>query len=222
MKKPKFVELPGYREYTEREMTERSKMFFEEMRLRRSVRHFSKRRISAEVIRNCLMAAGTAPSGANMQPWHFVAVIDKELKRRIREEAEWEEREFYHGKAPDEWLKALEPLGTDANKPFLEEAPCLICIFAKTRGTRGRGKNSKNYYVTESVGIAAGILITAVHHAGLVCLTHTPSPMKFLNKILDRPGSEKPFLILVVGYPAEGVKVPDIKRKPFDEMAVFK
>ena len=174
-----------------------------------------------EVIEDCLRAAGTAPSGANRQPWHFVAVTDPEVKRRIREGAEKEEKEFYERRAPRDWLDALAPLGTDEHKPFLETAPCLIAIFAVSYGIGPDGEKLKNYYVSESVGIATGLLIAAVHHAGLASLTHTPSPMGFLNEILDRPANERPFLLLVVGYPSEDALVPEIGKKELPEMVTW-
>lgn len=185
---------------------------------RRTVRDFSPDPVPAAIIEQCLAAAATAPSGANQQPWHFVAVgrEDRELRRRLREAAEAEEREFYDNRAPDEWLQALAPLGTDASKPFLEIAPWLIAIFVQPHGTTTDGRVVKHYYATESVGIATGLLIAAVHDAGLASLTHTPSPMKFLNTLLGRPAHERPFLLLVVGYPADGAQVPDITRKPVD------
>jgi nitroreductase len=173
------------------------------------------------VIEDCLLVAGSAPSGANLQPWHFVVVSDAAIKRRIREAAENEEHEFYHRRAPQEWLDALAPLGTDEHKPYLETAPYLIVIFAQSYGLLPDGRKVKNYYVTESVGIATGMLITALHHAGLVSLTHTPSPMGFLNEILGRPSHEKPYLILVTGYPAADAVVPEIGKKPLAEIATF-
>ncbi len=202
-------------------MLEEAAAFLARMRRRRTVRDFSDRRVPREVIERCLLAAGTAPNGANRQPWHFVVVGDPEVKSRIRAAAEEEERDFYQGGAPQEWLDALEHLGTDENKPFLERAPWLVAIFAESYEVAKDGRHLKNYYVTESVGIATGMLITALHHAGLVALTHTPSPMKFLNDVLDRPANERPFLILVVGYPAEGVMVPEITKKPIEEIATF-
>lgn len=174
-----------------------------------------------EVVEDCLRAAGTAPNGANLQPWHFVAVSDPATKGRIREAAEAEEAAFYGGRAPDEWLEALEPLGTDARKTFLETAPWLVAIFAESWHPLPDGERRKNYYVTESVGIATGILITAFHEAGLATLTHTPSPMRFLNDILGRPENERPFLLLVVGFPAEDAEVPDIARKSLPEISTF-
>jgi nitroreductase len=185
------------------------------------VRQFSNRPVSRQVIEDCLLAAGTAPNGANLQPWYFVVVGDPDIKRQIRLGAEKEEYEFYHQRAPQTWLDALEPFGTDEHKPYLEIAPYLIVIFAQSYGLLPDGRKVKNYYVTESVGIATGMLITALHHAGLVTLTHTPSPMGFLNQILDRPNNERPFLILVAGYPAEEAQVPEITKKPLAEIATF-
>lgn len=221
MKQARFISLSQYREYPAAEMKRRAADFYAEMQRRRSVRQFSDRPVPREIIENCLRAAGTAPSGANMQPWHFVVVSDPETKRRIREAAEAEEQAFYNERAPDEWLEALARLGTDADKPFLETAPYLIVIFAQRYGLSPEGSKIKHYYVPESVGIATGILITAIHQAGLVSLTHTPSPMNFLNEILKRPANERPFLILVVGYPAEGAKVPVIEKKSLGEIATF-
>jgi nitroreductase len=218
---PTFVPLPDYREYPPDEMARRAEAFYHDLRRRRTVRDFSSRSVPREVIEHCLRAAGTAPNGANRQPWHFVVVSDPEIKRRIRVEAEKEEHEFYHHRAPQEWLDALAPLGTDERKPFLETAPNLVVIFAQTYGVLPDGRKVKHYYAQESVGIAAGMLITAVHHAGLVSLTHTPSPMRFLNEVLGRPAHERPFLILVVGYPAEGARVPAITKKPLEEIATF-
>ena len=203
------------------EMQERAKTFREEMQRRRTIRTFSNRPVPREIIEECLRAAGTAPNGANMQPWHFVVVSDPAVKKQIREAAEAEEREFYERRAPEEWLEALAPLGTDWQKPFLEEAPYLIVIFGMSNTILPDGTKRKNYYVTESVGIATGMLITALHHSGLASLTHTPSPMAFLNKILKRPANERPFLVLVVGYPAEGTTVPNISKKSLDEIATF-
>jgi nitroreductase len=220
MNPPKFIPLVHH-EYSPEEMKRRAVSFRDEMRRRRTVRYFSSRVVPREVIEDCLLAAGGAPSGANMQPWHFVVVSDAAIKRQIRETAEKEEHEFYHGRAPQEWLEALAPLGTDEHKPYLEIAPYLIVIFGQSYGVLLDGRKVKNYYVTESVGIATGILITAIHHAGLVALTHTPSPMGFLNQILGRPENERAFLILVVGYPAEGAVVPDINKKPLHEIITF-
>ena len=216
-----FVPLSTYREYSSEEMKHRAAEISSEMQRRRTVREFSSREVPLEIIQNCLRAAGTAPSGANMQPWHFVVVSDPAVKRKIREAAEQEEHEFYHHKAPQEWLDALAPLGTDEHKPFLEAAPYLIVIFAQTYGVLPDGRKVKHYYAQESVGIATGMLITAVHHAGLASLTHTPSPMGFLNELLERPAHERPFLILVVGYPANDATVPAISKRPLDEIATF-
>lgn len=216
-----FVALTGYREFDTETMTRRAASFYEDVKRRRTVRDFSARPVPREVIESCVRAAGTAPNGANLQPWHFVAVSDPAIKRKIREGAEEEERAFYSGKAPQEWLDALAPLGTDEHKPFLETAPWLIVIFGESFGELPDGRKVKHYYTQESVGIATGILITAVHHAGLVSLTHTPSPMGFLNDILGRPSRERPFLILVVGYPADSATVPDITKKPLDAIATF-
>ncbi|WP_444899202.1 nitroreductase family protein [Microbulbifer sp. VAAC004] len=203
------------------EMRRRAGDFFRLMRRRRSVRDFSVKPVPREVIEDAVRAAGSAPSGANMQPWHFVVVENAEVKRRIRLAAEEEEREFYQRRASEEWLNALEPLGTDAHKPFLETAPYLIAIFLKKFSSAENGERLKNYYTAESVGIATGILIAALHNAGVATLTHTPSPMKFLNEILGRPIQEKPYMILVAGLPAEGAQVPAIGRKPLDEIADF-
>ena len=213
--------LPAYRGYSEAEMTTRARAFYLDVNRRRTVREFSDRPLPRAVIEDCVRAAGTAPNGANMQPWHFVVVSDPAIKQRIRVEAEAEETEFYQHRASQEWLDALAPLGTDPRKPFLETAPYLIAVFAQSYGVLADGRKVKHYYAQESVGIATGILITAIHHAGLASLTHTPSPMGFLNTILNRPTHERPFLLLVVGYPAEGALVPDITRKLLEEIATF-
>ena len=202
-------------------MQQQASAFYQLMSKRRSVRDFSPQPVPASVLEDAILAAGTAPSGANMQPWHFVVVQDAEVKQKIREAAEIEERELYENRASDEWLDALAPLGTDANKPFLETAPALIAIFLKKVTIDEQGEKHKNYYTSESVGIATGVLITALHNAGLATLTHTPSPMKFLSQILERPSHERPFLLLVTGYAAEGTLVPDIKRLPLDKIATF-
>jgi iodotyrosine deiodinase len=217
----KQVPLPDFREYSPSEMQKRSAAFLAEIRRRRTIRQFSDRPVPRQVIADCLLAAGTAPNGANLQPWHFVVVSDPQVKRQIREGAEQEEREFYSKRAPKEWLEALEPFGTDHHKPYLEIAPYLIVIFAKSYGLLPDGRRVKNYYVSESVGIATGMLITAIHNAGLASLTHTPSPMGFLNQILNRPKNERPFLILVVGYPASDALVPDIEKQPLNDIATF-
>ena len=221
MTKSNFIPYSTYQEYPLEEMRERAREFREELQRRRSIRTFSTRPVPREIIEECLRAAGTAPNGANMQPWHFVVVSDPDVKKKIREGAELEEREFYERRAPEEWLEALAPLGTDWHKPFLEDAPYLIVIFGLSNTMLPDGTKRKNYYVTESVGIATGMLITALHHAGLASLTHTPSPMAFLNNILKRPANERPFLVLVVGYPADGTTVPDISKKSLDEIASF-
>jgi len=217
----KFVPLSDYQTYSTEEMRDRSGLFYELMRKRRTVRHFSDKPVPMDVIAACLRTAGTAPNGANIQPWHFVVVTDPEIKHLIREGAEKEEREFYSRRAPEEWLEALEPFGTNWEKPYLDRAPMLIAIFAQRFGIEPDGTKKKHYYVQESVGIATGMLITAVHYAGLVSLTHTPSPMDFLNGILSRPDNEKPFLLLVVGYPAEDALVPEISKKSLDEITTF-
>ena len=221
MTQPNFIPLTSYQEYPADEMEARAAEFYGEIRRRRTVREFSERAVPRSIIENCVLAAGTAPNGANMQPWHFVVVSDTDVKRQIREAAEEEEQEFYNSKAPQEWLAALAPLGTDQHKPFLETAPFLIAIFAQRHGILPDGRKVKHYYAVESVGIASGILITALHHAGLATLTHTPSPMNFLNKILGRPAHERPFLLLVVGYPDEQAQVPDITKKSLGEIASF-
>lgn len=202
-------------------MVKASNEFCAELGKRRTVRDFASDPIPKEVLENCLLAAGSAPNGANLQPWHFVVVQDPKLKREIREAAEAEEREFYNGRAPQEWLDSLTHLGTDASKPFLETAPALIAIFQQSQTTDHEGRETKTYYPKESVGIATGFLIAALHKAGLATLTHTPSPMKFLNEILERPKREKPFLLLVVGYPAENCKVPAITKKSLGEISTW-
>jgi nitroreductase len=216
---PKFIPLAGYREYPPEEMRARARAFADDMGRRRSVRDFSDRPVPRALIEDCLRAAGAAPSGANQQPWRFVAVSDPGIKQRIRIAAEAEEREFYEHRAPPEWLEVLRPLGTDSNKPFLEVAPWLIAVFIRRFERLADGGKRKHYYTDESVGLATGLLLAAIHHAGLVALTHTPSPMKFLCEILGRPKDiERPFLLLVVGYPADDAKVPDISRKPLDRI----
>ncbi len=221
MTTPKFIPLTGYHEVDADEMKHRAVSFYEQMNRRRSVRQFSDRPVDREIIEQCILAAATAPSGANLQPWHFVVVSDLSVKRQIRIAAEEEEKEFYTRRAPKEWLEALAPLGTDERKEFLETAPYLIAIFVERYGKLPTGKAVKHYYPKESVGLASGLLITAIHLAGLVSLTHTPSPMKFLNQILGRPDNESPFLLLVVGYPAADAMVPDIKRKDFEDVCTF-
>jgi nitroreductase len=191
------------------------------MKRRRTVRDFSTRHVPLDIIENCIRTADTAPNGANLHPWHFVVVSDQEIKSEIRQAAEKEEQDFYKSRASREWLEVLAPLGTDEHKPFLETAPYLIAIFAKVHGIDEQGKRVKHYYVNESVGIATGLLISAIHHSGLASLTHTPSPMRFLNKILQRPEQERPFLLLVVGYPEKDAKVPDIQRKSLPEISTY-
>lgn len=216
MSTPILEKLSAYRAYPAAEMEARAAAFYQDMRRRRTVREFADTPVPRTVIEHALLAAGTAPSGANLQPWHFTVIDSQKAKRRIREAAEAEEREFYNGRAPQEWLDALAPLGTDANKPFLETAPVLIAIFGQRFSRSGEGGKVKNYYVPESVGIATGFLLAALHHAGLVTLTHTPSPMNFLNEICGRPADEKPYLLVVVGHPAAGCTVPrhgGIKKK---------
>lgn len=218
------IPMPDRRDVSNDDMKARATSFFEDVRQRHTIRQFSDRPIDREVIETCVRAAGTAPSGANHQPWHFVAIRNPDLKRRIRHAAEDEERKFYDGGAGDAWIKALEPIGTDADKPHLEIAPWLIVIFAQRWGTYEDGTRYKHYYVPESVGIATGVLITALHHAGLSTLTHTPNPMRFLNDILDRPEAEKPVMILAVGHPADDATVPAAAKikKPLDEiLSVF-
>ena len=218
---PKFRDYSEFKNYSKDEMIERSRKYLEEISIRRTVREFSDKEVPKKVIENCIQAAGTAPSGANQQPWTFFAVNNPKIKKIIREKAEAEEREFYEHRAPEDWLEALEPFDTDAHKPFLETAPWLIPIFVQRYGKSENNKRIKHYYTTESVGIATGILINALNHCGLATLTHTPSPMNFLNEILDRPKNEKPFLLLVVGYPKDGVQVPDISKKPLNQIAKF-
>ena len=221
MSRAPFIPLPGYQQYPVDEMRARLHRFYDTVSRRRTVREFSHRPVPRDIIETALLAAGTAPSGANLQPWHFVVVSGAETKRRMRIAAEAEEREFYAHRAPAEWLQALEPLGTDSAKPFLETAPYLIAVFLQKYGRLPDGRKLKHYYPVESTGLATGILITALHFAGLACLTHTPSPMGFLNEILGRPTSERPFLLLVTGYPAEDAMVPDIGRKILSEFVSF-
>ena len=211
----------NFNEQPPAEMLKHAVSFREAMQRRRTVRHFSDRPVPRKIIEECLLAAGTAPNGANLQPWQFVVVSDPRVKHEIRIAAEEEEDELYHRRAPQEWLDALAPLGTDEHKDFLDVAPYLIAIFGKTHSTLPDGKRVKNYYVNESVGIATGFLITALHHAGLVSLTHTPSPMGFLNVILNRPADERPFILLVTGFPAKEAQVPVITKKPLGEIATF-
>lgn len=221
MEQYEFRPWSEYEEYAADDMQRRAAAFCADLQRRRTIRDFSDRPVPRSIIENCIAAAGSAPSGANMQPWHFVAVGDGDVKTRIREAAEEEERHFYEHRASDTWLNALAPLGTDSNKPFLEIAPWLIAVFESRYGLAPDGERMKHYYPTESVGLATGMLIAALHTAGLATLTHTPSPMKFLNQILGRGKNERPFLLLVTGYPAPHVQVPDIHRKPLGEIATF-
>ena len=221
MTDPLFEPYSGYRQYPIEEMQKRSKEFLEGIVRRRTVRDFSDKSVPKDIIENCIKAAGSSPSGANHQPWHFVVVTDPEIKTDIRKAAEEEERLLYNERAPNEWLEALAPLGTDENKPFLEIAPYLIVVFAESYSLDTDDNKIKNYYVSESVGIATGILITALHNAGLVTLTHTPSPMNFLRRILRRGKNERAFLILVTGFPAEDAKVPVLEKKNFEDYTSF-
>ncbi|MEE4190400.1 MAG: nitroreductase family protein [Halieaceae bacterium] len=218
------IPLPARPSLTPEESLARAAEYYETIKQRHSVRHFSDAPVDREVIEACLRAAGTAPSGANHQPWHFACVSDPDTKREIRLAAEKEEREFYGGKAGDEWLEDLADLGTDADKPFLEIAPWLIAIFVERYGINEDGSKQKNYYTAESVGIATGFLINALHEAGLATLTHTPNPMKFLNQILERPGNERPYILLVVGHPAADAKIPRAAtvKKSLEEIASFR
>jgi len=214
----KFIPLPDYIRRSPSEMETRAEDFYALMKARRTVREFQSSEVPESVINVCIQTAGTAPSGANQQPWYFAVIRDKQVKKEIRIAAEEEEREFYAGRAGDVWLETLEPLGTDPDKPFLEAAPVLIAIFEQKYSLDDKGNKVKNYYSKESTGIATGLLITALHNAGLATLTHTPSPMNFLKTILKRPEGERPFLLLVVGFPAKDVTVPDINKKPLDEI----
>ena len=221
MDTPRRIPWTEYREYPEAQMLQRAEQFADELHRRRSVRDFSNRPVPRDIIEHCLRAAGSAPSGANQQPWRFVSVSDATIKRRIREAAEAEERAFYEHRAPEQWKQALAPLGTDAQKPFLETAPWLIGIFYERFAFDEQGEKVKRYYPHESVGIASGFLIAALHHAGLATLTHTPSPMGFLNEILGRPSNEMAYLLLVVGFPADDCSVPDIQRLALTDYARF-
>ncbi|WP_417461379.1 nitroreductase family protein [Kordiimonas sp.] len=221
MKPHDNVPLPDFQEYSPDEMKARAQAFYKEMRRRHTVREFSDRPVPREIIEDCLRTAGTAPSGANHQPWHFALIGNPEIKSKVRVRAEQEERGFYdERRAGEEWLDALAPLGTDASKPYLEHAPWLIAIFAQRRGGIEAGMERKNYYVSESVGIATGFLIAALHNAGLATLTHTPKPMNFLNEICQRPEHERAYILLVAGYPAEGATVPvhATIKKPFEDI----
>jgi nitroreductase len=221
MEKTGFHPLNNYTEYSLSEMEKRSEEFYQEMKKRRSVRQFSERPIPRKIIEYCVLTAGTAPSGANMQPWTFIIVSDPKVKKKIRQEAEKTEQEFYTKKPNLQWIEELAPLGTDASKPFLEEAPYLIVIFAQRHSFSPDGSKRGHYYVNESVGISAGLLISALHHAGIACLTYTPSKMGFLNRILSQPSNEKPYLVIVAGYPDKDATLPDIEKKPADEIIKF-
>ena len=216
---PRFIPLVFERLSTD-EQLERSHGFLERMRLRRTVREFSREPVPSELVENAIATAGTAPSGAHLQPWTFVVVADPEVKRRIRVAAEEEERRSYESRMPDEWLEALRPVGTDWQKPHIEEAPYLIVVFEQAYGRRADGSKLKHYYVKESVGIAVGFLLASLHEAGLATLTHTPSPMGFLREILGRPENERPYVLIPVGYPVEDCVVPDLERKPLDDILV--
>lgn len=214
----RFRPYREYCEYPPAEMLGRAENFARDIARRRSVRHFSARAVDPRVIRACLSAATSAPSGANRQPWHFAVVTDASMKQQIRAAAEAEEQTFYARRAPTQWLQALAPLGTDANKGFLETAPVLIAVFCERHGLDAQGHKQKNYYPGESVGLACGFLLAALHQAGLATLTHTPSPMNFLRDILGRPKNESAYMLIVTGHPAEGCEVPDIQRKPLDQV----
>ena len=218
---PPFIPLTTYRAYPEDEMRQRAAAFYQDIARRKTVREFQSKPVPREVIEQCLLAAGTAPSGANHQPWHFAVVSSPALKNRIRVEAEIEERDFYERRAPQEWKDALAPLGTDASKPFLEEAPYLIAVFGQKHTLMDDGSTVKNYYVPESVSIATGFLIAALHHAGLATLTHTPSPMGFLNELLQRPDNEKPYILLVGGYPQDDCMIPTSHKKASSDLPSF-
>jgi nitroreductase len=219
----KRVPLEGFVEYAPEDMSSRVAAFTDNLRRRRTVRDYSDRPVDRAIVEQAILAAGSAPSGANHQPWHFVVLTDAERRKALREAAEAEERAFYAGKASEEWLEALAPLGTDADKPFLETAPVLIAVFAQKRGGERAGQDKKNYYINESVGIACGFLLAALHEAGLVTLTHTPNPMRFLNEVCERPVTEKPYMLIVGGYPAEGATVPEhaLVKKSLNEITTW-
>lgn len=216
-----FITLPYSADYSDKKILKKSVAFNQNLQNRRTVRDFSSKPVDIKVIQQCILSAASAPSGAHLQPWHFVAINNQEIKSKIRVAAEIEEKEFYQHRASEEWLKALEPLGTDTNKPFLETAPWLIAVFAERYGVGSNGKRIKHYYTPESVGISCGMLITALHNCGLATLTHTPSPMGFLKKILKRPENERPYLIVVCGHPTKEAKVPNLKRKSLEHIATF-
>lgn len=215
--------LNDFIEYPVEQMLARSEQFYSDIKRRHSIRQFSDRPVDRRIIENCIKAAGTAPNGANHQPWHFVAIQSADVKKQVREQAELHEQGFYSGRAGEEWLDALKPLGTDANKPYLEHAPWLIAIFSQKKGGLNPEDKQTNYYVHESVGIATGFLINALHSSGLVTLTHTPKPMSFLSKICQRPDDERPYMLLIAGYPAEDATVPKHaqQKKSLEEIASF-
>lgn len=215
--------LTDYIEYPSEQMLARSEQFYNDIKRRHSIRKFSDRDVDRRIIENCIKAAGTAPNGANHQPWHFVAIQSPEVKKQVREQAELHEQGFYSGRAGEEWLDALKPLGTDASKPYLEHAPWLIAIFSQKKGGLNPDDKNTNYYVHESVGIATGFLINALHSSGLVTLTHTPKPMSFLSKICQRPDDERPYMLLIAGYPAEDATVPKHaqSKKSLEEILSF-
>ena len=217
----KFIPLPYQADFSDEHMLELSQQFNTSLQKRRTVRDFSDKAVDKKIIEQCILAAGSAPSGAHMQPWHFVAIQSHEIKSQIRQAAEIEEKEFYEHRASSEWLKALEPLGTDTNKPFLEKAPWLIAVFAERYGLDADGNRFKHYYTPESVGISCGMLITALHQCGLATLTHTPSPMGFLKAILKRPDNERPYLLVVCGHPALNAQVPNLKRLELEKVSTF-
>lgn len=223
MQQHQALPLDDFIEYPPSEMISRSEAFFNDIKRRHSVRKFSDRDVSEAVIKNCLKAAGTAPSGANHQPWHFVAIHSAEVKQQVREQAELHEQGFYSGRGGEEWLNALKPLGTDAQKPYLQHAPWLIAIFSQKKGGVEAGEKNTNYYVHESVGIATGFLISALHNAGLATLTHTPKPMSFLSKICNRPDDERPYMLLIAGYPADDATIPvhAVQKKSLEQIATF-
>jgi iodotyrosine deiodinase len=223
MQQHKALPLDDFIEYPPSEMISRSEAFLTDIRRRHSVRKFSDRDVSEDIIKNCIKAAGTAPSGANHQPWHFVAIHSPEVKQQVREQAELHEQGFYSGRGGEEWLNALKPLGTDAQKPYLQHAPWLIAIFSQKKGGVEEGDKNTNYYVHESVGIATGFLINALHNAGLATLTHTPKPMSFLSKICNRPDDERPYMLLIAGYPADDATIPvhAVQKKSLAQIATF-
>ena len=223
MQKHDASPLNDFIEYPAAEMLTRSEQFYADIKRRHSIRKFSDRAVNQSIIENCIKAAGTAPNGANQQPWHFVAIHSQDVKTQVRDQAEAHERGFYEGRGGDDWLGALKPLGTDANKPYLQQAPWLIAIFSQKNTEQEDGNKQSNYYVHESVGIATGFLINALHHSGLATLTHTPKPMSFLSKICHRPDNERPYMLLIVGYPADDATVPQhaINKKPLNQIVSF-